>query len=162
MDIARCPLPKGLNSIVPTRGVIHSMAEFVSFEGREYYAIDWLRKKGWSAHAFVAPSGTVIRSRENHQGAYHAKARRHNYFSLGLEFLVAGVHDITSLYGTIKNPYLTPEQYRAGVDFVRQEWVEDLGILDYVRHSMIDPANKQDPGKGFPFDLFMKDIGVAV
>lgn len=162
MVIARIPSDRGLNSIIPTRGVIHSMAEFVSFEGREYYAVDWLRKKGWSAHAFVTPSGTVIRSRENHQGAYHAKAQRHNYFSLGLEFLVSGVHDITSLYKTIKTPYLTAEQYNAGVEFVRKEWVEKEGILDYVRHSMVDPLNKQDPGIGFPFKDFIKDIGVII
>jgi N-acetyl-anhydromuramyl-L-alanine amidase AmpD len=162
MNIARIPLPAGRTYLKATRGVIHCMAEFVSFEGQEYYAPEFLRMKGWSAHKFCTPSGTIIRCRENNQGAYHAAARGHNKISLGFEFLVAGVHDYESFIEAIKKPYLTEAQYDAGVKDIRKDWIEKEGILDYVRHSIIDPLKKQDPGVGFPWDDFILDIGVAI
>lgn len=140
--------------------VLHAMAEYVKVGNRYYHAVEWLKKKGWSAHIFVTPSGTIIRSRNDNQGAYHAAAQGYNKISLGVEFLVAGVHDIASLYKTIQKPYLKPEQYKAGVEFVKKEWVLRAGILRYVEHSRLDPEKKKDPGAGFPLCQFLKDIGV--
>lgn len=161
-NIARIPLKGGRSTLTPTRVVVHAMAEFVSYGGREYYATEWLAKRGLSAHILVTPSNTIIRCRDNDQGAYHALAQGHNEFSLGIEFLVSGVHDITSLSKTIKKPYLSEGQLETGIEFVRDEWVKGLGVLDYVRHTMIDPLNKQDPGEGFPWDIFLRGIGVII
>ena len=162
MNIVKIPLPFGRNHLDAKKVVVHCMAEYVIHEGRAYHAIEWLRKKGWSAHAFVTPSGTVIRSREDDQGAYHAAAQGHNKISLGIEFLVPGAHDYGSFLDAIKRDYLTPQQYNAGVEFCRKEWVEKLGLLHFVKHSIIDPARKEDPGGGFPWGEFLKDIGVTV
>lgn len=161
MKVVKSPLPNGGSVLDPSKVVVHCMAEYVIYEGRAYHAIEWLRKKGWSAHIFVTPSGTVIRSRDDDQGAYHAKAQGHNSISLGIEFLVAGAHDYGSFLDAIKRDYLTPQQYKAGVEFCREEWIEKKGILNFVKHSIIDPARKEDPGGGFPWGEFLKDIGVV-
>lgn len=162
MEIINIPSKHGPSAIKPKRGVIHAMGEYIYHDGQWLRAVDFLEAIGLSAHALVEPSGRIIRCRNNNQGAWHAKAQGHNFKSLGIEYLVEGKHDITSLYEIIKEPYLKPQQYESGVEFVREEWVEGVGVLDYVRHSMIDPLNKQDPGKGFPFEDFIKDIGVAI
>lgn len=156
------PSKYGPSIIEPKRGVIHAMGEYIFHDGKWLKAVDFLEVIGLSAHVLVEPSGQIIRCRNNNQGAWHAKAQGHNYKSLGIEFLVEGKHSYDSFCEAIKGPYLTPEQYEAGVKFVRKEWVKEIGILDYVRHSMIDPLNKQDPGDGFPFNDFLKDIGVII
>jgi N-acetyl-anhydromuramyl-L-alanine amidase AmpD len=160
METVNIPIPFGGGWLDPSRTVIHAMAEYVVYNGRAYHAIEWLRIKGWSAHAFVTPSGTVIRSRGDNQVAWHAKAQGHNYKALGIEFLVPGAHDWVSFNKAIQQSYLTPQQYKAGVKFCREEWVEKKGILHFIEHSAIDP-DKPDPGSGFPFDQFVGDIGVV-
>ena len=161
METINVPIPFGGGLLDPHKAVVHAMAEFVVHEGKAYHAIDWLKKKGWSAHVLVTPSGTVIRSRSDNQVAWHAKAQGHNFKAVGIEFLVPGAHDWISFQRTIRHKYLTPQQYEAGVKFCREEWVEKRGILQYVKHSAIDPSNKPDPGEGFEWDRFLVDIGVA-
>jgi N-acetylmuramoyl-L-alanine amidase len=160
MNIVKLPLSGGSKTLEPSRVVVHCMAEYIKHEGRVYHGIEWLRKKGLSAHIFVTPSGVVIRSREDDQGAWHAKALEHNRLALGIEFLVPGAHDWGSFKAAIETEYLTDVQYAAGVEFCREEWVEKLGLLHYVKHSTIDPVNKTDPGEGFPWARFLGDIGV--
>lgn len=160
MNIIKIPLSFGREHLEPTKVIVHSMAEFVIKDGRAYHAIEWLRKKKQSAHIFVTPSGTIIRSRNDNQVAWHAKAQGHNFKSLGIEFLVPGAHDYGSFLDAIKRDYLTPQQYKAGVEFCRKEWVEKLGILHFVKHSTIDPAMKEDPGGGFNWTQFLGDIGL--
>ena len=160
MNIAKIPLPFGGGYLEPQKVIVHCMAEFVIKDGRAYHAIEWLRKKELSAHIFVTPSGTIIRSRNDDQVAWHAKAQGHNFKSLGIEFLVPGAHDYGSFLDAIKRDYLTPQQYKAGVEFCRKEWVEKLGILHFAKHSIIDPARKEDPGPAFPWPQFLGDIGL--
>ena len=160
MNIAKIPLPFGGGHLEPSKVIVHAMAEFVIKDGRAYHAIEWLRKKKQSAHIFVTPSGTIIRSRGDDQVAWHAKAQGHNFKSLGIEFLVPGAHDYGSFLDTIKRDYLTPQQYSAGVEFCRKEWVNKLGILHFAKHSTIDPAMKEDPGGGFNWTQFLGDIGL--
>ena len=161
MKTVKMPLPAGRNGLDPTAVVLHAIAEFVIFEGRAYHAVEWLRREGTSAHVFVTPSGTVIRSRNDDQVAWHARAQGYNFKSVGIEFLVPGAHDYISFKKTIREEYLTPQQYKAGVKFCREEWVEKKGLLHYVEHSTIDPVNKTDPGKGFPLRDFLRDLGVT-
>ena len=158
MTAAYMPLPKGPESQLPTRIVVHCMGEYIDTEAVDYHAVAWLRKLGISAHAFVTPSGVVIRSRDDDQGAWHAKAKGYNRDSLGVEFLVPGLHNIVTLNRTIKHSYLSDAQYAAGVALVLQ-WCSDWPIDEVVRHSTIDPQNKEDPGIGFPWVQFLVDTG---
>ena len=158
MKTYNIPLPAGREGLEPSKVVVHAMAEFVIKDGRAYHAIEWLRKKKRSAHIFVTPSGTVIRSRSDDQVAWHAKAQGHNFKAVGIEFLVPGAYDYVSFLERIKTPYLTGSQFDAGVKFCREEWV-DKGILHFAKHSSIDDA-KQDPGDGFLWKEFLTGIGV--
>ena len=154
--IARIPLPKGPANQLPDRIVVHAMAEYITHEGREYHAVDYLRMLGLSAHSLITPSGVRIRCRRENQGAWHAKG--YNTNSLGVEVLVPGVHDYESFLDFIQHDYMMPSQYEAVVDQAL-DWIGDYDILHIDRHSDIDPTRKKDPGDGFPWNRFLLDIG---
>ena len=159
MQMAHMPLSKGRNKQTPDRLVIHAMGEFIDTDDTDYSAVDWLRKLGLSVHAFITPSGVVIRSRDDEQGAYHAKD--YNTNSLGVEFLVPGLHTYETFVEALKTPYLTGPQYEAGVVLVRA-WMDRWEIDHIDRHSDLSPDRKVDPGAGFPWDQFMRDIQPAI
>ncbi len=156
MNEAQIPLEAGNQSQSPSRIVIHAMAEFIDTEPDDYSAVEWLRKLGLSAHAFVTPSGVVIRSRRDDQGGYHAKG--FNTGSLGVEFLVGGLHTYPTFLNALKKKYLSTAQYNAGVELVKG-WREKHSIKEIDRHSDLSPGRKVDPGKGFPWEQFLKDTG---
>ena len=150
-DIINIPLTAGRPSQTPNRVIVHAIAEFVD----GVPAVDFLRSIGLSAHAFITCSGVIIRSREDTRGAYHAKDYNSN--SLGIEFLVPGNHDYSSFKQKIIAPYLTENQYKAGLWQVK-DWFKTWLIGDISRHSDVDPARKTDPGDGFPWEKFLKEI----
>ena len=149
------PLSKGAKKQIPSRIVIHSMAEFIKLDSGPKHAYAFLKDIGLSAHALICPDGTVIRCREDNQGAWHAKG--HNKDSLGVEILVRGKHDYASFINTIKNSYMTFDQHCACVELLR-DWCNKHDIASISRHSDIDPKRKKDPGRGCPFDLILKDV----
>lgn len=136
----------------PDTVVVHAMGEYI---GRDH-AVLFLNKLKLSAHALIAPDGSVYRCRRDDQRAWHA--RGHNTNSLGIEFLVPGEHDYSSFLSAIKNPYLTDAQRQAGLDQVR-EWLMLRPIKTITRHSDISPGRKVDPGDGFPWVDFLHDLG---
>jgi len=152
---ALVPLPAGGGTHVPTKIVVHAMGEFIDSEPDDYTAWGWLRKIGLSAHAFVTPSGVIVRSRSDTQVGWHAKG--HNMGSLGIEFLVPGLHTITTLLEAMKAPYLTEAAYKAGLEQCA-EWLGH-GITNIDRHSTLSPGRKSDPGDGFPWKGFLLDLG---
>ena len=160
------PLPRGGTrkgrTQSPNRGIVHAMGEYIKDDdGQVYHAVEWLRKCGYSAHIFVCPNADIIRSREDHQDAIHAAGN--NYDTLGIEWLVPGIHNYGTFLEAIEKPYLKPGQLEAGIDFVRKEWVEALGILHYEKHCNVDPKQiKKDPGSGFPWREFLKGIGIII
>ncbi len=156
MDEAYIPLDRGADSQDPKRIVVHAMAEFIDTEPQDYSAVEFLRTQGLSAHAFVTPSGVIIRCRRDNQGGYHAK--NYNTDSLGVEFLVPGLHTYATFIEAIKKKYLTNAQYQAGVELV-QKWRTDHNITTIDRHSDLSPGRKLDPGRGFPWDKFLTDTG---
>ena len=158
MNEALIPLEAGAQSQSPSRIVVHAMAEFIDTEPHDYHAVEWLRKLGLSAHTCITPSGVVIRSRRDDEGAYHAKG--FNTDSLGVEFLVAGIHTYPTFLDAMKKKYLTPVQYRAGVELVR-EWRDRHEITTIDRHSDLSPGRKADPDRGFPWEQFLKEAGFS-
>lgn len=149
--------PYGGAHQTPNRIIVHAMGEFVMADGGDSYdyAPEFLERMKLSAHALVAPDGTVIRCRLDNEGAYHA--RGFNVDSLGIEMLVAGQHDYGSFVGAIAQPYLTDAQYAAAVAQCR-EWVQKHKITRIDRHSEVSPGRKLDPGSGFPFLEFKKAV----
>lgn len=153
--IANIPLKNGFTIQKPDKIIIHSMSEFISYQNEDFYAPYFLNKIGLSVHAIVTTSGVIIRCRDDRQGAYHAKG--FNLNSLGVEFLVPGIHTYDSFLEKIKTNYLTKEQYNAGVKLVKK-WMKDFNIKDVRRHSDISPERKFDPGNGFPWTKFLNNI----
>ena len=148
------PSKYGSATNTPNRIVVHSMAEYIK-DDVQYYATEWLNKLGLSAHALVTPDGIVIRTREDSQGAWHAKG--FNLNSLGIEFLVKGVHNYQSFTDTIKTDWVTPEQYSAGLEQIK-EWIGLHSIQKIERHSDLSPGRKVDPGQGFPWEQLLSEI----
>jgi len=146
--------PFGRERQVPHKIIIHSMGQYIKYETAVYHASDFLMKIGLSAHVLIEPDGTNIRIREDTQGAYHAKG--HNKDSLGMEYLVPGVHTYESFLEAIKKPYVTHDAYTAGLKQIK-DWMEEWEIVSIARHSDIDPDRKYDPGN-FPWDQLMEDI----
>lgn len=161
MLTAYIPIPHGRNSQGRpiTRIVYHALGEFIrDHDGQVYYCVDWLKKKGLSAHAFATPSGVIIRGRHDNQVAWHA--RGFNFGSLGIEFLVPGIHNYGTFLERIKKTYLTNVQLRAGIDQTL-EWLGKYPIENVDAHSDIDPDRKYDPGDGLDKQGYLEGIGWA-
>lgn len=137
--------------------IIHAMGEYImADDGASFdHAPDFLERMKLSAHALVAPDGTVYRCRKDSETAYHASG--YNTNSLGMEIMVAGRHDYGSFIKTISKPYLTDAQYAAAVEQCK-EWLSLYGSMRVLRHSDVSPGRKLDPGSGFPWQKFIDDI----
>lgn len=159
MAIINKPLPKGAKHQVPSRIVLHSMGEYIKFDSGNKHAYDFLKDIGLSAHALICPDGTVIRCREDNQGAWHAKGFNKN--SLGIEFLVKGAHTYGSFKKVIKDHYLTLDQHIAGVELLR-DWCSKYDIKSIDTHSSLSPKRKVDPGTGFPLKQFLIDVKAGI
>ena len=158
MAVIKRPLSKGAKINHPRKAIIHAMAEYIYHEGKWRHAGDFLEMIGLSAHILITPDGDIIECRDVNRGAYHAKGN--NAGTVGAEWLVKGRHDYDSFIEAIKTPYLEKEQLEKGCDYIRDKWVKDLMILNHARHSDIDPGRKVDPGKGFPWEEYLGNIGV--
>lgn len=152
---AYMPIPHGSRKQKPDRIIIHCMGEFIDTGKEIFSARDFLNRNGLSAHSLITPSGVNIRLRHDDQGAYHA--RNFNRDSLGMEFLVPGVHNYATFKEKIKNPYTFIDQFEEGIIQVR-EWIEKFGIKKIDTHSGVDPSRKIDPGNGFDFEYFMQRV----
>lgn len=149
-------LTKGATQQIPDQIIIHAMMERI--EGM--HAVDFLKLIGLSVHAMVTPDGKIIRCREDNEGAYHAKG--HNTNSLGVEFLIAGEGTYPVFLSAIQKGYLdSGDQYYAGVYLIK-EWIKEHEIKDVSTHRYLSPGRKFDPGTGFPYKRFEKDIGVQI
>jgi len=145
MQTANYPLNKGNKYNKPKFIVLHAMGEFIEYEKQHYHATEFLKLVGLSAHRLITPSGVVIKCREDNQGAWHAKG--YNTDSLGIEFLVPGVHNYKSFLKALKTSYLTSKALKAGVEILKY-WMDkfDIDKIDIKSHQQIDPDRKHDPG----------------
>lgn len=155
-------IPYGGGDQIPDSIVVHAMAEYILLEGRRIHASAFLFVTPWiietelSAHILVTPKGDVLRSHPDNKIAWHAKG--HNTNSLGIEFLVEGGYNYINFINRIRTPYLTAEQYTAGVEVVNY-WQSLHEIQAVDRHSDLSPDRKVDPGDGFPWMDFKGRIG---
>jgi len=158
MKYAQMPLKHGGSSTnKPNRVIIHAMGEFIDDKERDYSAYEWLDKLGLSAHILLTPSGVPIQCRDDGQKAWHAKNNNTN--TLGIEFLVPGLHNYSTFLKAIKEPYLTDQQYSSGIEVINKWLVNYKLTKDAVTtHHIIDPDRKFDPGDGFPLDRFLNDL----
>ena len=151
------PSIHGREGLDATAVVIHAAAEYIRLDDRDIHIVDFLRSQGRSAHAFITPCGHIIRTRNDKQIAWHAKAQGFNFKSLGVEFLVSGAHTYGSFLEAIDGDWLTEAQYQSGIELVKS-WMASEKIIEIVRHCDIDPDRKKDPGEGFPWANFIDDI----
>ena len=141
----------------PDRLIIHAMGEVIDDEERDYPADEWLSHLGLSAHFLIQPNGDVIKMRHTKTKAWHAK--NHNTDTVGIEFLVPGLHTYETFLDAIKTDWVSDAQFEAGVELSK-------GIVDYfnmpvsnvVRHSDISPGRKKDPGEGFDWGTFINRL----
>lgn len=156
-------IPRIVTTPLPPRGphgrpirqlVVHCMGEFV--EGVP--AHDALAAFNLSAHALIAPDGTIQHCVGRDQKAYHVAEM--NTGRLGVELLVTGDHDIASLAAAVgwnreawapmetlpADPY-TDAQYTSLAWWLAQEArIADLSWAAVTTHHALQPDRKFDPG----------------
>ena len=155
MNIIKQHLKQGSGHQDPDQIIVHAMGEQINNGDKIYSAVDWLKFLGLSVHALITPAGDIIRCRHDDEGAWHAKG--HNTNSLGVEFLVEGVHNYGSFLEKIKTDYVTAEQYAAGAYLIKN-WMEHHDIESIKRHSDVSPGRKLDPGSGFKWTEFLHNF----
>ena len=135
--------------------VLHAMGENIK-DKSIFSAVEWLDHLELSAHALATPEGNIIRLRRDNEVAWHAKY--FNIDSLGIEFLVPGVHDYGSFIEAMKTDWVTDSQFWAGVWQVKQ-WIDKWPITKIATHRELSPGRKFDPGTGFPLAQFLEACG---
>lgn len=155
MKIASIPSKYGGGNQVPDRIIIHSMGEFIDAGDKDYHAKEWLDRLRLSAHYLICPSGVIIQTRSDDRVAYHAKG--HNLNTIGIEFLVSGLHTYGTFLKAIEKDYITSDQLIAGTELCR-ELSKKYSSPKIERHDLLDPDRKFDPGKGFPWEDFIQSI----
>ena len=155
------------------------MGEFINFKGKKIHAPDWLDKqrtllstadkKGpkTSANAFIEPDGTIILSVPYTKVAYHAgtsnfkNMKSLNWWFLGVELLVSGVHTYSTFKTSILNPPTpyTDAQYRS-LAWIAHTAMKKFGFpaAHIVGHSNVSPGRKVDPGSTFSWTKFKKEL----
>lgn len=142
----------------PNLIVIHAMGEVIDTHPARF-AWDHLDSIGLSAHAYVTPSGVVVRQVADSRVAFHAGAW--NEPSLGVEVLVPGVHRLPSLYRAMAAPNWVSEPQLWGLSQLVAGWMRGYEIpRERIKgHAELDPERKQDPGAGFPWARLFDYVG---
>jgi len=159
--------------IVPKVLVLHSMSEYLMYEGQKLYAKDFLKKLGLSVHGFIKPDGTYDKMIESPMRAAHSGKSFWNGISglnshsLGIELLVEGVNDNAGFNQKIKTPgTYTQAQFDKSVE-VFKWWMKQYNIPleNVVRHSDCSGDHvrgkgkgKTDPGDAFDWKAFQEAL----
>lgn len=148
---------RGGGAQIPHQIITHAVGEFVVDPDRgTHWAPDYETILGLSAHYYITPSGVVIQQREDHKKAWHALGN--NDGTIGIEWMVKGVHDYGTFLHKIKEDWVTEDQFNAGVELYKQI-MGNHSIEINQRHSDVDPRRKKDPGSGFPWEALLNVIG---
>lgn len=106
---------------------------------------------GYSAHLLIHPHGVSDMMVPFDRKASHAGQWNGN--SIGIEFLVPGVHTLSTFYRAIEQDYVSQKAWAEGVAQVR--YLQNAyDIRRMHRHSELD-AKKRDPGEGFRWHDFL-------
>jgi N-acetylmuramoyl-L-alanine amidase len=153
----------------PAGIIVHAMAEYLDTEPYDIDAYNFLRNHGLSAHYLVSPSGCVLKCAEETQVCYHAKGRnawndeeQGAVGTVGIEILVPGLHTYASFADRIRGTewcYHKSKQWGASVELVRDILQRhDILPTEVKRHSDVSPGRKVDPGKGFLWEKFLREV----
>ena len=159
--------------IQPKGIILHSMAEYLVYEGQKLYAKDFLKKLRLSVHGFIKPDGTYDKMIETPGKAFHAGKSLHEGLSglnshyLGVELLVPGQHDFSSFSKAIKTPGTYTQAQFDQTLAVFKFWMNKYNIpaSRVVRHSDVSGDHvrgagkgKTDPGSAFDWEAFQKAL----
>jgi N-acetyl-anhydromuramoyl-L-alanine amidase len=161
--------------IKPKGIIVHSMSEYLMWEGKKLYAKDFLKELGLSVHGFITPDGKYDKMISSPGKAFHAGKSLHEGISglnshyLGIELLVPGVNDYGSFSKKInqKGTY-SKAQFDTTVE-VFKYWMKQYNIpaSKVVRHSDVSGDHvrgvgkgKTDPGSAFDWKAFQKALVV--
>lgn len=155
--------------IQPKGIILHSMAEYLVYNGKKMYAKEFLKELKLSVHGFIKPNGEYDKMVETPGKAFHAGKSLHegvsglNSHYLGVELLVPGQHDFGSFSKAINTPgTYTQEQFDTTVK-VFKFWMDKYNIpaSRVVRHSDVSGDHvrgrgkgKTDPGSAFDWEAF--------
>lgn len=160
-------------AITPKGIILHSMSEYLMYEGKRMYAKEFLQTLGLSVHGFIKPDGTYDKMIESPQKAFHAGKSLHeglsglNSYYLGVELLVPGTNDYASFSQKIKTPGTYSQAQFESTLKVFQFWMDKYNIpaSRVVRHSDVSGDHvrgkgkgKTDPGSAFNWKAFQKAL----
>ena len=155
--------------IVPKGIIVHSMAEYLEWEGKKITAHEFLKKLGLSVHGFIHPNGDYEKMISSPGKAAHAGKSLHEGLSglnshyLGFELLVPGQHDFASFSKAIETPGTYTEQQFERAVSVCKWWMDQYKFpaSKVVRHSDVSGDDvrgkgkgKTDPGSAFDWERF--------
>lgn len=157
--------------IKPKGIIIHSMAEYIRMPtGDAMYAKDYLAGINLSAHVLIRPDGEIDQMINPPHKALHAGKSFHNGYKnlnnhyLGIELLVAGIHNYSSFKKAIKEyETYTYNQIQAAIELCAI-WINTYGIplQNIARHSDVSGDDirgkgfgKIDPGSAFDWENFI-------
>ena len=159
--------------IQPKGIILHSMSEYLVWEGKKLYAKDFLKKLKLSVHGFIKPDGIYDKMVASPGKAFHAGKSLHEGLSglnshyLGVELLVPGVNDYASFSKKIQTPgTYSQAQFDTTLE-VFKFWMKQFNIpaSRVVRHSDVSGDHvrgkgkgKTDPGKAFDWEAFQKAL----
>jgi len=157
-------------AIAPKGIIMHSMSEYLMYEGQRMYAKDFLKKLGLSVHGFIKPDGVYDKMIETPGKAFHAGKSLHEGLSglnshyLGVELLVPGTNDFASFSKAIETAgTYSQAQFDSSVK-VFKFWMDkyNIPVSKVVRHSDVSGDHvrgkgkgKTDPGSAFDWDAFL-------
>jgi len=159
--------------IQPKGIILHSMSEYLMWEGKKLYAKDFLKELRLSVHGFITPDGKYDKMIISPNKAFHAGKSLHEGLSglnshyLGVELLVPGVNDYNSFSKKIKQKgTYSQAQFDTTLE-VFKYWMKQFNIpaSRVVRHSDVSGDNvrgkgkgKTDPGPAFDWEQFKKQL----
>lgn len=160
-------------AIVPKGIVVHSMSEYLFWEGEWITAHDFLKELKLSVHGFIHPDGEYEKMISSPGRASHAGKSLHEGLSglnshyLGFELLVPGKHDYGSFLKAIETPGVyTEAQFERAVN-VCKYWMDKYKFpaSKVVRHSDVSGDHvrgkgkgKVDPGSAFDWKRFQEAL----
>jgi len=160
-------------AIAPKGIILHSMSEYLMYEGKRLYAKDFLIKLGLSVHGFIKPDGVYDKMIETPGKAFHAGKSLHEGLSglnshyLGVELLVPGTNDFAQFNQKINTPGTYSQAQFDTTVKVFKFWMDkyNIPVNRVVRHSDVSGDDvrgkgkgKTDPGSAFDFEALKEAL----